>query len=229
MRELTYLKKQIDSILQNSIEKASSSAKINRLKAFNSICEDLVNKSVPLKITLVTKFMTERGYKMSNQSIYNKQKGGNPYRELFNLWEEFDAIKQSSSKPVTKIKNTPDDFIESSDLKLIEDPALRYRISLMYGELKGLKKQNDLIRQTKEMNSIQSVPEYLIESKSAHEITLNDYEIEIIKEFVDSNAELSFNEDGALVANLPIRKGKTLTNQGLKDALLKVLKSYQVE
>jgi hypothetical protein len=229
MNELNIKKNEIDTALKNAIEQASSSVKAARLEAFNKICEELVKKSVQLKITLVVKYMTENGHKMSQQSIYNKQAGGNPYRILFDLWSEYDLLKRSSSNPVVKPKDSTDDFIDSDDLKLIEDPALRYRISLMYGELKGLKKQNDLMKQVKEMNVIQSVPEYLIESKSASDIILDDYEIEIISEFVTSNSDIAFDEDGALVANLPIRKGKALSNQGLKDALSKILKSYQFQ
>jgi len=164
---------------------------------------------------------------MSQQSIYNKQEGGNPYRILFDLWGEYDTLKRACSRLVVKVQKSEDDFIDDADLKLIEDPALRYRISLMFGELKGLKKQNDLMKQLKEMSVIQSVPECLIGSKDSSEIILNDYEINILKEFIASNSAISFNEDGALIANLPIRKGQSLSNQGLKDALLKILNSYK--
>lgn len=227
MNELNLKRTEIDNALQKAMGEATSSVKASRLEAFSKVCEELVKKSVQLKITLVVKYMIQNGHKMSQQSIYNKQEGGNPYRILFDLWSEYDTFKRSSSKPVVREQESSDDFIDDDDLKLIDDPALRYRISLMYGELKGLRKQNDLLKQVKEMSVIHSVPEYLIESKSTLEFMLNDYEIEILKEFVSSNSDISFNDDGTLISNLPIRKGKSLSNQGLKEALVKVLKSYQ--
>lgn len=225
MNEQTQKKKEIDTALELAVSSTTVS-KATRLNAFNEICESLVMKAVPLKITLVVKFMIENGHQISQQSIYNKQDGGNPYRKLFDLWSEYDALKRSHSKPTVKVKQSQDSYIDDGDLKLIEDPALRYRISLMYGELKGLKRQNDLLKQIKEMNIIQSIPEYMIDSKNPSEITLNDYEINILKEFVASSSYISFNEDGALIASLPVRKGQSLSNQGLKDALLKILNSY---
>lgn len=225
MNEQTLKKKEIDTALQMAVSTTTAS-KATRLKAFNEICESLVMKAVPLKITLVVKYMIENGHQISQQSIYNKQDGGNPYRKLFDLWSEYDALKRSHSKPTVKVKQSQDSYIDDGDLKLIEDPALRYRISLMYGELKGLKRQNDLLKQVKEMNIIQSIPEYMIDSKNPSEITLNDYEINVLKEFVVSSSYISFNEDGALIASLPVRKGQPLSNQGLKDALLKILNSY---
>lgn len=226
MNDLALKKNEIDSALQKAVASTTGS-KAARLEAFNSICEELVKKGVPLKITLVVKYMVENGHQMSQQSIYNKPDGGNHYRILFDLWGEYDTLKRACSRPVVKVEKLEDGFIDDADLKLIEDPALRYRISLMYGELKGLKKQNDLMKQLKEMSVIQSVPEYMIGSKDSSEIILNDYEINILKEFIASNSTISFNEDGALIANLPIRKGQSLSNQGLKDALLKILNSYK--
>jgi hypothetical protein len=228
MSSLNIKKKEIDNALQKAKSEATSSVKAIRLDAFSKICEEFVRKSVQLKITLVVKWMTENGHKISNQSIYNKQEGANPYRILFDLWSEYDTLKRSSSKPVVRESSSFDDFIDDKDLMLIEDPALRYRVSLMYGELKGLRKQNDLMKQVKDMNVIQSVPEHLIESKSESKFVLDDYEIEILKELVSSRSDVGFSDDGALVANLPIRKGKLLSNQGLKEALTKVLNSYQV-
>ncbi len=229
MNKLNLKKTEIDNALQKAMREATSSVKASRLEAFSKVCEELIKKSVQLKITLVVKYMTQNGHKMSQQSIYNKQEGGNPYRILFDLWSEYDTLKRSYSKPFVREQETSYDFIDDDDLRLIDDPALRYRISLMYGELKGLKKQNDLMKQVKEMSVIQSVPEYLIDSKPILEIMLNDYEIEILKEFVSSSSDISFNDDGTLIANLPIRKGKSLSNQGLKEALIKVLKSYQAD
>ena len=228
MNELNIKKSEIDNALRKAVEVATSGAKAARLKAFSRVCEELVKKAVPLKITLVVKYMVENGYKMSQQSIYNKQEGGNPYRMLFDLWSEYDLLKSASFNPVVKTKQNEESFFDDDDLKLIEDPALRYRISLMFGEIKGLRKQNDLLKKVKEMSVIQSVPEYMIESKGALDVVLNDYEIEILKVFVSSGSNVSFNEDGALIANLPIRKGQSLSNQGLKDALVKVLHSYRV-
>lgn len=227
MNELNLKRTEIDNALQKAMSETTSSVKASRLDAFSKVCEELIKKSVQLKITLVVKYMTQNGHKMSQQSIYNKQEGENTYRILFDLWSEYDTLKRSSSRPVVREQETSSDFIDDDDLKLIDDAALRYRISLMYGELKGLRKQNDLMKQAKEMNFIQSVPEHLIEPKSTLELMLNDYEIEILKEFVSSNSDISFNDDGTLHANLPIRKGKSLSNPGLKEALVKVLKSYQ--
>lgn len=228
MNELNIKRTEIDNALQKAMHEATSSVKASRLEAFSKVCEELVKKSVQLKITLVVRYMTENGHKMSQQSIYNKQEGVNSYRILFDLWSEYDILKRSSSKPIVREHESSIDLIDDNDLRLIDDPALRYRISLMYGELKGLRKQNDLLKQVKEMSVVQSVPEYLFESKSTTEIMLNDYEIDILKEFVSSNSDISFNDEGTLISNLPIRKGKTLSNQGLKEALVKVLKSYKV-
>lgn len=227
MNELNLKRKEIDMALQKAISESSSSVKAIRLEAFSKICEELVRKSAQLKITLVVKWMTENGHKISNQSIYNKQEGRNSYRILFDLWSEYDILKRSCSMPVVREQNSFGDFIDDKDLRLIEDPALRYRVSLMFGELKGLRKQNDLLKQVKNMSVIQSVPEHLIEQKSASEFILDDFEVEILREFVCSRSEVGFSEDGALIANLPIRKGKLLSNQGLKEALTKVLNSYQ--
>jgi hypothetical protein len=173
--------------------------------------------------------MEENGYKMSQQSVYNKHEDGNSYRTLFDLWSEYDEIKHATKKITVSAKRESDSFVDEDELSLIQDPALRYRISLMFGELKGLKKQNDLLKQVKEMNIIQSVPEYMVSSKGSSKLLLDDYEVEILKEFALSNSNIGFDDDGALVSKLPIKKGQTLSNQGLKDALVKVLRNYKVD
>lgn len=87
MNELNMKRTEIDNALQKAMRAATSSVKASRLEAFSKVCEELVKKSVQLKITLVVKYMTENGHKMSQQSIYNKQDGVNSYRILFDLCE----------------------------------------------------------------------------------------------------------------------------------------------
>lgn len=224
MSPLETKKKEIDHAFSKFMSEAKSVNKKARLNRFNAICERLVSQGVQLKISLVVQYMVENGLEMSNQSIYNKQGGVNPYRSIFDLWSEYDSLRRSSKG--VSVKSQSVDIIGEEDLKLILDPALRYRVSLMFSEVRGLKKQNDLLRQVKEMNHIQSVPEHMIDKKSPESIVLNRYEIDTIRELVEKNTYISFDEDGAMKAKSPIRKEQVLSSQGLLVALKKILESY---
>lgn len=201
--------------------------KRNKIEAFSDVCEKLIEKGADILVTLVVQNLTQRGIKISSQSVYNKQEGNNPYRLLFDAWNEYSQIKKAQ-KNHTRLSTGHSEIIEEEDLMKIPDPVLRYKFSLMYGEIKGLKKQNDMLRQIKEMPSIQAVPMRELGVNQSESIMLDSYEVGLIRTFVAGSASLNFDENGKLIANSSIGKGTSLSAEGLRDALKKVLNSYTV-
>lgn len=227
MTELSVKRTEISVVHKKLLSECSlNSSKYSKIHLFNKVCESLVDKGVDMQISLLVTHLSQAGMKISKQSIYNKQGGKNPYRVLFDLWAEYSTIKKSKASYSAPTVSKSDIFT-GEDLSKIDDPVLRYRVSLLYGEVKGLKQQNDMLRQIKDMRAIKSIPSNELELQDSESVLLDSYEVDLIRSLFKGNANLGFDDDGKLVAGTSIRKGTSLSSEGLNDALNKILRSYE--
>ncbi|XOV81268.1 MAG: gamma-mobile-trio protein GmtX [Aestuariibacter sp.] len=219
-----------DQVLQlfNSLEKENEgkATKLNKLSAINSICEKLAKKGLTIEITNLVNLLMQQGISMSPRSIYNKEGGRNPYRRLVDAWSKNALYERANKQPNRKEISTQEELVTDNDLAKITDPVLRYKVSLLYGEVTGLRIQNDMLRRIKELPAIQTVAAIECEQLEAKNVLLNDYEVDVLESFVNSDCSIGFDDNGRLHTKTTISRHTNLSSDDLKSVLEKVLRSY---
>jgi hypothetical protein len=212
-------------------DKAQRADQKARLLAWGDICEKLVELKAELSIASAVRQMTNNGYKITKRTVYNKGDDNkvNDYRKIFDLWVELKSINKPK---ITTNVNTPgDDGIKGFlgiDLRSIQDSVTRYQVSLMLGQLKSYKSQLDLLNQVRsEMSALPDENSSTLDINSqsfsiGNEKSLTDYDIQILKEFME-NKDFDFDENGKMTASTSLRKGTSITSEGFKQALEKVV------
>ncbi|MEE3026966.1 MAG: gamma-mobile-trio protein GmtX [Pseudomonadota bacterium] len=207
-------------------ENRGKATKLNKLAAINGICEKLAKKGIAIEITNLVDLLMQQGICMSPRSIYNKEGGRNPYRRLVDAWSENATYERANKQSEKKEITAQEELVTENDLSKITDPVLRYKISLLYGEVTGLRNQNDMLRNVNELPAIQTVASTEFEQLEAKDIMLDDYEIDVLESFVNSDSSIAFDENGRLYAKTAISRQTSLSSDDLKNALEKVLRSY---
>ncbi|MDR9423840.1 MAG: gamma-mobile-trio protein GmtX [Marinobacter sp.] len=215
------VKAQVDRLVESSKSKATKS----KIIAISKVCEDLVEKSVTPTIALVVKYLAQDAIKISEQTIYNKREGGNPYRETFDAWLDYQS-HQSIEKKINTNHQSDDQILHEKELLKIDDPVLRYQVSILLGEVKGLRNQLNIAREVNNLPTIASLgsSSETIESSPNQAIELDDYDQEVIENLLKGTSNTTFDSDGTLMASFPIKKGAKISSPGLKDALEKLIK-----
>jgi len=222
--------KGVSDLLNTLISQSKSKTSSDKLEKINTVCKGLIDNGASPSISNVVKHLNQEGVKISTRSIYNKREGGNPYRTLIDAWIECSTSMFTQKKIKTKqpIENEFDfGIIDENDLSKISDPALRYRIMILVGEVKGLKSQLNIAREIENLPILKSdSPTKMIDSDTSESIMLNPYEVDIISSLLSGTHSLEYSQDGALSAKTSIKRGEMLSSPGLKDALKKIIKSY---
>lgn len=222
MNELDMKIREAENLTKSLLIREESASKQSKINAIHKICKKFVDNNAIPSISLVVKSLLQNGVVISKQSIYNKQSGNNPYRKVFDIWLEVSKLKSSSQRIRVREQFGSDDLLDENDFKSINDPVLRYRINLMYGELKALKKQNDMLRDIREMPSLQTAGEHA--QKKPHVISLIDsYDKDVITRLLQNTSSIGWDDTGRLIASSNIRSGTVLSSEGLKEALKKLI------
>lgn len=222
MREETiyHSEAEVDSFF-TSLTSENSKAVNRKLDAIHSVCKKLVNKKVDVTVPLLVKHLTEAGVSISEQSLYNPKSGkkANPYKLLYSAWQSYGSNK-ASKMAAASADSRRDSSLKDEELAEIGNPVLRYKIALVNAEVKSLRRQNDLIRQVKELPIMSNSQPEAIESDSPQSLPLLQYNQDLIREFLRGNSFLSFDDKGRLYAKRAISKGVVLSADDLQDALL---------
>ncbi|EGQ8152637.1 hypothetical protein NB525_12880 [Vibrio alginolyticus] len=224
-------------------EAATKESVKTTLKNINEICEKMVAANAPPSVPAIVKALASKGVIISERSIYNRREGKNPYPILIDAWISvvqkkklgIDAIVKSSlkAKPDTGIAiEKPNAFVTEQDLLKISDPVLRYKISVLYGHVTALNKQNIALRELRELPAIH--PDYHtqpstknleekrnIPTQTSH---LDSLDVEILRNFLDGqHGQLYFDDEGALYAAKGLRSHTAISDPGLKEVLEKLI------
>lgn len=231
MKEIQIFKTELDTLIDKLIGAEDTSRKNIKLSKLNDICKSTVNNGAVPTIKGVVKRMNEEGFVISARSIYNVRENGNVYRELLDGWIKYaSAFENKSSKPAAKDNyQSQSDILEDSDLLKIGDVVVRHRVALMIGELTSLRNQLNMLRQVKSLPPVSSVAKGEQGSGlSLQQGILSEYEVEIIDSFLNKTSinRVDFDENGTLIASNMIKRGDSLSQPGLKDVLVKIVKSY---
>lgn len=217
---------QVTSLYNTLLEQNEGKAtKQLKLTAIHKVCEALAQKGLPIEISNVVKHLAQSGTKIGKQSIYNKQSGTNPYRKLIDAWGIHSAHAKRKQHPPKAISQ-PENLVTDKDLADIKDPVIRYKVSMLYGEVTALRSQNNMLRDIRNLHAIQSVPTSEVALTQLQSSTLDEYETDLLAGFIASDGALSFNEDGRLYAKTSIPRGTSLSSDDLKSALQKVLRCH---
>ena len=217
--------KQIKITVDEIVAKSSRKDQKQRIIEWNKVCQKLVENRSNLTVTLCAKHMLNNGFQITPRTVWN---GDNPYKTIFNLWSDFlISVKAKASESKVNSIKTDDVFINDADLNAIDDPVLKYQVSLLYGQLKAYKQQVDMLNDVRNQQSI-SVKVANVQNLSledASKVILDEYELDLIKELLESPS-VKFDKNGKMLAATNLRMGTPISAEGFKQALEKVLRSY---
>lgn len=231
----------VEKLYEELRQSASKESVKTILKDMNEVCEKMVKANASPSVPAVVKVLASKGVLISERSIYNRRQGKNPYPILIDAWIKVvqgqklgidKVIKATTeSQPDTGIQiNKANTLITDEELIKITDPVLRYKISILYGQMKSLKKQNSALRELRELPAIH--PDHQVQSRLQNDETklnlpatkLDKLDVEILRNFLNGQAgQLYFDDQGSLCAAKGIRTHSILSDPGLKAAIEKLL------
>ena len=218
-------KNKIDKKVQGLIDKASRESQKNRIREWNSVCEMLIQNDSELTVSNCVRHMINRGQKISAQTVYNKD--WNPYSQIFEAWGKY-RLSKGKSPAANLAMNSEDIYVDDADLEKITDPVIKYRVSLLVGQTKSYKKQLDMMRDVRQMQTIYIVDgPYGARLEDSSSIVLTEFEVQVLSELLSSSA-VEFNDDGKMLTKRNMRAGTGLTSEGFQQAIEKILHSYKV-
>lgn len=158
---------------------------------------------------------------------YNKKEVNgqttNAYRLLIDAWIEHSTIANTVNISNKDLKGTiPESFVEESDLAKIEDATLKHKMTLLYGEVKGLRNQNNTLREVRNNPTLSlSKPLAELSYEESMELTLGEDDIKVLRDFlkVSNSSHVGFGESGELIALKAIKRDEVLSDTGFKDIL----------
>lgn len=158
---------------------------------------------------------------------YNKKEVNgqttNAYRLLIDAWIEHSTIANTVNISNKDLKGTiPESFVEESDLAKIEDATLKHKMTLLYGEVKGLRNQNNTLREVRNNPTLSlSKPLAELSCEESMELTLGEDDIKVLRDFlkVSNSSHVGFGESGELIALKAIKRDEVLSDTGFKDIL----------
>ncbi|NSY35545.1 hypothetical protein DS891_18600 [Pseudoalteromonas sp. JC28] len=211
--------------VQNLIEKASREDQKLRLKAWSDICEKAISEKLDFSVANLVRQIKNNGFKLTKRTVYNKN-NSNLYLPIYEIWSNYKLDNEIRTKPSnTKTTNSDLDGLFNIDINEIKNPVTRYQVSIALGQLKSFKNQLDLATKINNPNALIGPEQTQLEHKEQAKIhfhRFSDYELEIIKEFLNSQF-FEFDENGKMFSASSIKKGTSLTSEGFKQALEKVL------
>lgn len=218
-------KSSVKERVNNIINKASRADQKQRLRAWSDICEKAVDENFELKIANIVTHMNNNGFKIAKSTVYNKNES-NHYQSIFDVWSEYKLgckVKIKANKSTTT--NSDLDGLFNIDLNEIKSPVTKYQISILLGQLKSFKNQLDLATKVNTSSAFLNHTQDKLEHKGQALLKtyqISDYDIEIIRELL-SNQLFEFDENGKMISASSIRKGTSLSSEGFKQAVEKLL------
>tara|TARA_R110002060_G_scaffold78300_3_gene91231 strand:+ start:4496 stop:5206 length:711 start_codon:yes stop_codon:yes gene_type:complete len=224
------------AVVKSLFERLKSEAKTQTTKQMleniNEACAKTHRNGGLIGIVSIVSKLNSSGIEISKRRFYNKNKDGTrtSYRELIDEWVNVSNTTTISGKPKANINlDSNVQMISDVEFKKIDDHALRYKVSLMAGQIKGLNNQLNTMRAIKEqplLNASDALP--LLDNQLTSNLGLNIHEIDLLKDFVKTSKskQTGFDEDDSLIATKPIARHDVLSQPGLKDIINKIIKSY---
>lgn len=176
----------------------------------------------------IVKILSSNGIITNKRTLYynkreKKKEITNLYRLLIDAWIEHSMIANAVNISNKDLKGTiPESFVEESDLAKIEDATLKHKMTLLYGEVKGLRNQNNTLREVRNNPSLfLSKPLAELSYEESQELTLDEDDIGVLRDFlkVSHSSHVGFGESGELIALNAIKRDEVLSDTGLKDIL----------
>ncbi|EGR1099029.1 hypothetical protein EFU27_00830 [Vibrio cholerae] len=211
------------------------------LSAINKACEKMVDVNATPSVPAIVKALASQGILVSERTIYNRREGKNPYPILIDCWIKVAQSKQlgiSALVEATTQNNSdtvvssyqPNSLITEEDLMKITDPVLRYKISVLYGQMTSLTKQNLALRGLRDLPAV--YPDYHSKPSTTNSnvnpslptAQLDSLDVEILRNFLNGqNKQLYFDDEGVLYAARPIKTHTPISDPGFKEVIEKIL------
>lgn len=200
-----------------------------KLRNIDDVCRQLVvtgkqRLTVPSLLSAYAARYPAKDQAIAESTIRNKRAGGNPYNELYRVWESAAEVILDEAPRSSKVLGG--DVMGYDDLAGIADLAVRHQVKLLITRNRSLKSQLDILKQAKDMPAIRLVtthPDSVMEVGAPQELELTESEIAAVADFLSPSRlkarGLLANSAGVLEA----RGGRELSDPGFMDALHKVM------
>lgn len=207
-----------------------------RLRAINKILSGFKRNNLEPTVPKLTASLSAMGINISSSSLYNKKIRGkpNPYRVLYDAWlDEISNDKSTEKNDCNQNQN----FISltDSDYSSISNDIVKFKIQMMFNELKSARHQINMLKQVQNLPIIEDNGSNLLfhNGENNPNIEKNGIEpqgaignhLDILKQFLNGNGKIEFDQDGYLVSKKIIRKGDPLSDLGLKSAIIAALEA----
>lgn len=220
----------VKALLNKLEEECLTESTKKMLRNIYKTCSTIHKNGGQVGTAAVVSMLNSSGIKITTRTIYNKDKDTHPYPLIINEWAKLSNVTNLSGKFKGGIKLERDvQIITDDEFKQIESHTLRYKVSLMAGQIKGLNNQLNTIRSMREqplLSASDNLP--LIDNTVSSNLLLNEYEVDLLRDFVKTakSKKTDFYEDDSLIATKPIARHEVLSQPGLKDVINKIIKSY---
>lgn len=224
MKSAPSINEQVESIMSRT----TNLDLLKRLKIVHETLAKLCSKNVIPTISLLISHLNQNRLSISERSFYNSRKGGNLYREIYDVWKKHmhgGQIKLGDHVS-EDIRNEPLAILDIDELSGITDPVLRYRVVMSLTLLRNttleLENLKNVVTNGSKLSPISILPN---DSPPPKQSLLNQNEFKALSNLL-SNIDLTFNERGALIAGRPIKINTVLSSPGLNQALQKICSKY---
>ncbi len=225
---------QVNEYYKELIEKAKSEATRSGLSKIHASCSEIVEhaKEIPsvnqAALIMTRKFGTNNH--PAGQTIRNKRKGGNPYKQLFDAWKTaaIVVINTEQKKTYSMLQNS-DFTLSHSDLHAIDDPTLKLQLTLLLQHNKRLKNQLDILRAVEGKPQIRHIEKHDTDLLSGEEKktlteneTLTSQEKIALEAFIDKKLMRMRGFQWTEIGSLKTLNGDMVAKPGLLSALQKI-------
>lgn len=219
--------------LERLVHDAKNDAIRTKLRNLNDVCYHLVivgrqRLTVPDLVAAYAARIHASHQSIAESSIRNKRGGINPFQKLYRVWESAsNTIRSSNLRHVRP--GSADQILSYEDVAHIPDAALKHQISLIIRQNRGYKSELDMLKQVRGAPVVK-LPDTIGDHGSrlvADHLTLNEAEIEAVKDFMSIHKLKSRSLRHTADGGLETIDGRRIADPGFMDALQKVVKSYQ--
>jgi hypothetical protein len=212
--------------------KAKTQGTKQMLKNIHETSQKITSSGGTVSPSAIITILSSKGIIIAPRTLYyNKKevdkKVTNPYRILVDAWIEHSITVNAVNLSSKDLKaSIPESFVDESDLAKIEDLTLKHKMALLLGEVKGLRNQVNTLREIRTNPTLSlSKPLAELSYEESMELTLDEYEIDLLKELikVSKSSYVGFSEAGELIALKAINRDEILSDPGLKDTIEKIV------
>jgi hypothetical protein len=220
--------RETNDLVEKLVAQASNKSIATKLRNLHDVCRGIVLETkqrltVPETLRQYKARFPDGSQALSEQTIRNKRPNGNPYQTLYRKWEDVAEHVLANSSPVPM--QIGGEIIAESDIRNIQDVALRHQVFLLFAQNRSLHNQLNIMKQ-----AASDVPIHvagMTPPLGGSDLVLTEGEVDAVRDFIDprklrARHLTKTNDDGVCT-----RDGRVIADAGFVSALDKIVRSHQ--